>query len=158
MLFTRIILTKIPLKQLLLLGVTLCLLLGVSACSIYSLPEEAPVPVEGRPDAIPGVIKVPPPQTSPTPTPRPAEPPLTTAYEALLVNAEEASTRGDYERALALLERAQRIDPDSADIYLRMANTHRVRGDEQQARAMAERGLLYCTSAVQCDSLRGITR
>ena len=142
------------LTRILLRSATLLLLLGVSACSIYSVPGEEPVPIEGQPD----FTEVPPPQTSPAPTPRPVEPPVTTAYEALLLNAEQALGRGDYEQALAILERAQRIDPDSADIYLRMARTHRARGDEQQARATAERGLLYCTSTVQCESLRGFTR
>ena len=57
----------------------------------------------------------------------------------------------------ALLERAQRIDPGSADIYLALAETHQARGDLSQARATAERGLLYCNGASQCGALRAYT-
>jgi tetratricopeptide (TPR) repeat protein len=76
----------------------------------------------------------------------------------LVKKAEQASARGDYEQALALLERAQRIDPESGEIYLQMALTHRARGDAAQARATAERGMLYCNSAGQCDELRALIR
>jgi len=75
----------------------------------------------------------------------------------LLERAEAATARGDYEEALALLERAQRIDPDSADIYLAMARTHAARGDSARARATAERGLLYCSDSRQCAELRNYT-
>ena len=70
----------------------------------------------------------------------------------------EAARQGDYEQSLALLERAQRIDPDNAQIYLGMARTHRARGDSAQARATAERGLLYCEGKAECDALRAFTR
>jgi Tfp pilus assembly protein PilF len=59
---------------------------------------------------------------------------------------------------LALLERALRIDPDSAEVYLEMAKTHHAGGDRAQARATAERGLLYCSGSTQCDALRAYTR
>ena len=51
--------------------------------------------------------------------------------------------------ALALLERAQRIDPDSAQIYLAMARTHEASGDGSQARATANAG---CYTAVAVPS------
>ncbi len=57
-----------------------------------------------------------------------------------------------------MLERAQRIDPDSAEIYLAMARTHQASGDTSQARAVAERGLLYCNGRAECDALRGLAR
>jgi tetratricopeptide (TPR) repeat protein len=133
---------------------TLCLLLFVSGCSIYSKPDSQPVPVEKQPDYTP----VTPPATSPQTAPRAAEPSASAAYQPLLNQAEQASDRGDYEQALALLERAQRIDPDSAEIYLNMAKTHQASGDSAQARATAERGLLYCSSTAQCNALRAYTR
>ena len=74
----------------------------------------------------------------------------------MLAKAEQATQRGDYEQALALLERAQRIDPDSAEVYLCMAQTHRARGNAAQARATAERGLLYCSTEALCDALRAM--
>ncbi len=89
----------------------------------------------------------------PVPSPAASEAP----YADLVKRADDARLAGEYDQALALLERAQRIDPDSAEIYLALAETHRARGDIGQARATAERGLLYCVSRAQCDALRAYT-
>jgi len=129
------------------------LLALLSACSgLTGTGERAPV--EDRTERT-AVI---PPTPAPPETHRPASPSASAAWRPLLAKAEQAAGRGDYEQALALLERAQRIDPDSAEVYLQMARTHRARGDAAQARAMAERGLLYCSSASQCEALRQLTR
>ena len=97
-----------------------------------------------------------------TPAAVPAQPPASSAasapYAELLQRAGAAREAGDYEQALALLERAQRIDPDSADIYLALAETHRAGGNPEQARATAERGLLYCRGSAQCGALRRYTQ
>ena len=79
------------------------------------------------------------------------------AYGPLLQKAADARERGDYEQALSLLERAQRIDPQSARLYLEMAAVHSDRGDTRQSRAVAERGLLYCRSHTICSALRSFT-
>lgn len=134
-------------------SIALWLVLFVSGCSTYSLPGGAPAPVEKQPD----YTAVKPAATSAKPAPRPAEPSTSAAYQPLLDKAGQARDRGDYEQALALLERAQRIDPDSAEIYLNMAKTHKARGDMTQASATAERGLLYCTGNSQCNALRAYT-
>ena len=99
-----------------------------------------------------------PPAPVPQPPHRPTTPSASAAWQPLLAKARQAAERGDYEQALALLERAQRIDPDSAEVYLCMAQTHRARGDAVQARATAERGLLYCETAAQCEALRAFAR
>lgn len=135
---------------------------ALSACSVYQFPGESPelprppVTEEGQPD----YTEAPAPQTPVETAPREVEPEpgVSAAYSPLLAKAETAATRGDYEQALALLERAQRIDPDNADIYLEMARTHAARGDARQAAAMAERGLLYCVSTTQCDALKVFLR
>ena len=97
-----------------------------------------------------------------TPAVVPAQPPASPTekapYADLVKRAGTAREAGDFEQALALLERAQRIDPDSADIYLALAETHRARGNPEQARATAERGLLYCRGRAQCDALRWYIR
>jgi len=132
-------------------GGVLCLLLIMAGCSTYSLPESEPAP--------PPQPSAPAPQPPPPPKPpRPPQPPTTSAWKPLIDKAQQARARGDYEQALALLERAQRIDPESAEIYLQLAQTHKARGDISQARAMAERGLLFCTGSSQCDALRVQTR
>lgn len=131
-------------------GVIAASLVLLSACSIYQMPGEAPVPVEEEPE----YSEVPSTQTPVETTPPVAEPGVSAAYGGLLARADTAATRGDYEQALALLERAQRIDPDNAQIYLDMARTHAQRGNVKQAAATAERGLLYCIDKKQCDALR----
>jgi tetratricopeptide (TPR) repeat protein len=126
----------------------------VAGCSTTTTSTGGAVVVDGRPDY--GGSSAPPAATSPTPAPLP--PDAEVPYAGLVSRAEGARSAGDYEQALALLERAQRIDPDSAAIYLALAETHRARGDQSQARATAERGLLYCTSRTQCDALRAYTK
>ena len=131
-----------------------CLLLQLSACSIYSVPGGGPAPMEKQPEAPPVVT---PPVMTPAPATRPSTPSASAAYQPLLAKAEQATGRGDYEQALALLERAHRIDPDNAEIYLSMARTHHARGDSAQASATAERGLLYCCTESECAALRKFT-
>ena len=71
----------------------------------------------------------------------------------LLRQASQAAAEGDTLRAQALLQRAQRLDPTNPDVYLALANSYRDAGQPTSARAMAERGLLFCSGA-QCDRLR----
>ena len=125
------------------------LVLLVTACASPGPEAPGPAPVEKTPDYPSG-------KTVPVEPPAPA--PASAAYQPLIEKAAQARQRGDFEEALALLERAQRIDSDSAEIYLAMAETHSARGDAGQARAVAERGLLYCRSARQCDALRQYAR
>lgn len=128
----------------------ICCVLLVGGCSTYSLPGSDPVPAETQS----GHPPITPPPTSPQTAPAAPEPNASGAYRGLLDKAELASARGDYEQALALLERAQRIDPDSGDIYLELAKTYAAKGDNRLASATAERGLLYCDGPAQCDALR----
>lgn len=123
----------------------------VSACS--TLPEGKPAPVKKAPQH--AVI---PDARVPEVPFRASTPSASTAWKGLLAKAEQATNRGDYKQAMALLERAQRIDPDSAEVYLGMAKTHSASGDNEQARATAERGQLYCSGKTQCDALRRYTR
>lgn len=129
------------------------MLVLMAACSTYTPPGGEPVPVEKPPER--AVVK-PPPSVHETP-PRAATHSASAAWQPLLAKAEVAADRGDYEQALALLERAQRIDPDSAEVYLGFAQTHQAKGDTAQARVTAERGLLYCSSHAVCNALRDYT-
>jgi hypothetical protein len=137
--------------------VTLAMIALLVACATTAPPsgEVPPVPpVEKTPAP---TIVTPPPAVYETP-PRAATHSASAAWQPLLAKAEQAAGRGEYEQALALLERAQRIDPDSAEVYLGIARTHLAKGDTAQARATAERGLMYCSSAALCDALRALTR
>lgn len=140
-------------------GAALALVLTLGGCSIYSVPGSRPVPVEADPEYTPVTPPSQPAPSTPAPEATPErEAPNTSAYQALLIKAEAARERGDYETSLALLERAQRIDPDNAQIYLNLAMTHEASGDRKQAMATAERGLLYCAGSAQCDALRAYVR
>lgn len=129
---------------------TVCALV-LCGCSSLTQPTE-PAPVESTPRSGGPVLS--PDQKSH----KPASPPARAAWRPLLKKAQIASHRGDYEQAFAYLERAQRIDPDSAEVYLGMAQTHLARGDSARAKATAERGLLYCTTYRLCDALRAFVQ
>jgi tetratricopeptide (TPR) repeat protein len=130
------------------------LALVMAGCSSVGTRDTPPAPVVTPPPT----TSAPAPVTPPRPPARPPQPSVSSAWLPLVQKAEQATARGDYEQALALLERAHRIDPESGEIYLQLARTHRARGDVAQARATAERGMLFCSSNAQCDTLRAFTR
>jgi Tfp pilus assembly protein PilF len=132
----------------------LCILLAALLLSACGSSPHSPSKIETRE---PGYEERE--ASKPQQEPRPPTPPTaTSANNALLARAEAASAEGDYSAALAYLERAQRIDPDDAGVYLALARTHVAAGNAAQARAVAERGLLYCQGPAQCESLRQLTR
>lgn len=130
------------------------LALALAGCSAFLGTPPEPAPVVKQPPQPTAAPPVPTPQ----PPARPPQPSTSGAWQPLVDKAAQASARGDYEQALALLERAQRIDPESGEIYLQMARTHRAKGDAAQARATAERGMLFCSGSAQCNALRALTR
>ncbi len=130
------------------------LALALAGCSAFLGTPPEPAPVVKQPPQPTAAPPVPTPQ----PPARPPQPSTSGAWQPLVDKAAQASARGDYEQALALLERAQRIDPESGEIYLQMARTHRAKGDAAQARATAERGMLFCSGSAQCNALRAFTR
>ncbi len=111
----------------------------------------APVPPRPGPATAPAV-------PAPQPPARPPQPSTASAWQPLVEKAQQATALGDYEQALALLERAQRIDPESGEIYLQLARTQLAKGDVSQSRAAAERGMLFCVSNSQCEALRALAR
>ena len=149
----------VPLTVLLkvLRAVMLTVAMFLTGCSVYSVPGGEPAPVESPTVYSRGNVKSPSTPAAPQ-GPVAPEPNDSNAYSALLSRATAATDRGDYEQALALLERAQRIDPDSAEIYLHLAATYTAKGDAALAKATAERGLLYCQGQAECNALRSYTR
>jgi tetratricopeptide (TPR) repeat protein len=133
-------------------GLALSAVLFLSACgTIGQSPGSGPAPIEE-----PDYTDVTKPET-PAPPSQPTTPsqPVISAAQSLMNKADVAASSGDYEQAIALLERAQRIDSDNGEIYLAMAETYRAKGDVAMASAAAERGMLYCSGAKQCGALRG---
>ena len=77
------------------------------------------------------------------------------ASQSLLTQAREARLNGAFDKAEGLLLRAQRIDPRNGAVYLEMARLYATTGATEEARSIAERGLLYCTGST-CEELREV--
>ena len=75
------------------------------------------------------------------------------AADGLLDEARHLRTTGDLSGSLARLDRALRIAPQNALVYLELARSHAAAGAPARASASAERGLLYCRGSV-CAQLR----
>jgi hypothetical protein len=71
----------------------------------------------------------------------------------LLSDARAACDGGDLDAGLARLDRALRIDPQSAALYLEMARCYAGAGDSERAAAAAERGMAFCYGS-DCRRLR----
>ncbi|MCZ6829934.1 MAG: hypothetical protein O7F73_10175 [Gammaproteobacteria bacterium] len=95
---------------------------------------------------------------APAPAPEPPSsgreaPGPNNASMGLIEQARRARLAGDYERADGLLQRAQRVEPRNARVYLELSRLYREKGDLEAARHVAERGLLYCAGN-SCQLLR----
>jgi tetratricopeptide (TPR) repeat protein len=125
---------------------TAALSLALAACASGPTPvspeEPAARDASGRAPT-PAVIEVPP------------DPVVSSAVDDLLVEARRLRERGDLRSSFARLERALRIAPDRAEVYLELARNHAASGKPEQAAAAAERGLLYCHGAT-CSRLRAL--
>jgi len=131
-------------------GLLLCSALIVGGCS--TTPKQEPAPVEKKPDYT-SVSK----PATPTRPAAPKRPPVSSAAQSLMDKAEGYAGQGDFDQALALLERAQRIDPNSGEVYLALVKVYTKKGDSDMASATAQRGMLYCSGSAQCNALRAYT-
>ncbi len=131
-------------------------LLGLLMSACASEPQRPATEAPASPTA-PGMTPAAPEKTPARVEPATADPGLRTASTGLLEQAREARRRGELQRADALLQRAQRLDPGNALVYLELARLHQQRGEATAMRAAAERGLLYC-DAGSCDDLRELAR
>ena len=137
-------------------GLAFSAMLFLAGCgTIGQGPDSGPVPIEKDPDYTDVSKPATPTSTQPS---TPAQPSVSGAAQSLMSKARTASNQGDYEQAIALLERAQRIDADSGEIYLALAQTYKAKGDLQMASAAAERGMLYCSGNAQCGALRTLVK
>ena len=80
--------------------------------------------------------------------------PESAAVDGLLAEARRLRAEGNIQDSLARLDRALRIAPQNAEVYLELARSHRAAGADARASASAERGLLYCAGTM-CRQLRG---
>ena len=128
------------------LAATLAVLL--SAC-VTQQPAHVPPPAP-RPPTSPSAPRPVPPQPAPQPVPSPAppaqpqpRPPAPSVTLALQNEAQRAATAGDLPKAMQILERAIRIEPDRPELWLALARVHLQDGDAAQAEQFARKALLF---------------
>ena len=78
------------------------------------------------------------------------------ALQGLIEKASREIDDGDMDAGLATLERALRIAPRDASIYLSMAMVYRSLGENALAVNLAKRGLLYCERRRLCRQLESM--
>lgn len=111
-----------------------------------------PGPAPSRPD--PGAT---PAVTTPAVTaPRPGLAGAGDAVDGLLAAARKLRAAGELAACFARLERALRIAPERAEVYLELARTHLAAGTPERAAGAAQRGLAFCQGRV-CRELRALT-
>lgn len=80
---------------------------------------------------------------SPAPAPRPSRPQsdARSASESLLAESRTARAAGRYPQAAASIERALRIDPNNAELWLELGEIQLAQGNAPQAASMARKAL-----------------
>jgi outer membrane biosynthesis protein TonB len=131
-------------------------LLAVAACAPLAPQPPAPVTVPTPPKTTgpaPPAPAPPAPAPAPRPAPHPAPSPLPSpprvapppvapdAVSALLQQASAEANAGHQDAAIALGERAQRLDPRAPEVYLVLGRAHLARGQPAQARQLVLKGL-----------------
>lgn len=140
----------------------LAVLLAVAACAPLTRQPPAPVtvptppktttpaPAPPIPAPAPGPVPHPAPHPVPSPLPSPprvAPPPVApNAVSALLQQASSEARAGHQDAAIALGERAQRLDPRAPEVYLVLGRAHLARGQAAEARQLVLKGLALSPS------------
>jgi len=103
-------------------------------------PQQPGTTHPGTTTPTPGPIIESPPQT----VPAPAQPkPQSTVTLALQDESERAAAAGDLPKAIQIIERAIRIQPDKAELWLDLARLHLKEGNPAQAEQFARKALLF---------------
>jgi len=113
-----------------------------------SYPSRPPPP---PPQTVPPSAPSMPGQPAPTYPDQPPAPPSTATPTrpdpsvslALREESLQAASRGDTAQAIALIERAIRIEPDRPELWLDLAKLHLEEGDYASAEQFARKALLY---------------
>jgi Flp pilus assembly protein TadD len=115
----------------------------VSRPSPPSTPPGTPQPSPGTPE----------PQPQPTPEPAPAPAPtqpqkqfrLGIASSALVKQARDQTTKGDFGAATATVERALRIEPNNPLLWIELGQVHLAEGNAPQAESMGRKAAALAT-------------
>lgn len=124
------------------LALLVTIVLVASACAPLQTSRSTPAPVESRQ---PG-------QTQPVVKPYEAPPkkivpagqtvsPAQKAVSSLLQEGWAYYRTGNYERSIAVAERAQRLDPQRGELYLLLASSYFAQGKNTLAEQLGQRGL-----------------
>lgn len=134
-----------------LLVAMLCIAAAGCTAPVYEPAPAPPVPrtATNAPPPAPGtggVPQTPAPEPAPAPPPEPIPPPpppaSSGATAALLQQSRQQSAAGDYAMATSSLERALRINPRDADLWVELGRLKLRQGDYAQAESMGRRGLV----------------
>lgn len=117
-------------------GLALVILLAGCATTPGSGPAPAP-PTRDLPP--PEATPAEPPEAEAPPT-EPAARPAPSVSLALRTESAREAASGNTNRAMDLLERAIRIEPDRAELWLDLAELHLQRGDADRAARLLEKG------------------
>jgi tetratricopeptide (TPR) repeat protein len=137
-------------SQLLVFVLCLGVLAGCALPAPYSPPAPAKTPVPEPPPPVgsaPQVETAPatPPEVAPPAEPLPPQPirerTLNPAARTLVSQAQAQTAAGNYAIAAANLERALRIEPDSAQLWIEMGRVRQAEGNFPQAENMARKAL-----------------
>jgi tetratricopeptide (TPR) repeat protein len=133
-------------------GALLAYLALATACTTLSAPSRPAPPSAPRPVPLPGEARpppAPPPPSAPAPRPGPAPrsnaPPArpqsdaSGASGALLEQAQAQRAAGSFPAARASLERALRLDPNNAVLWLELGELELQTGNSAQAASMARK-------------------
>jgi len=128
-----------------------CAVLLLSACAgprpyeppTQPAPSEPPETVETQPGSPPTTVE--PPQPLPPPAPR--EPVLSPASRALVDQAQAQLVSKNYAVAAGSIERALRIEPDNALLWIELAKVRAAEGNYAQAENLARKAISLSTHA-----------
>lgn len=137
----------------------MAVLAGCAIPAPYSPPPAPPTPVPVPPPAeSPAPVEPPPPAPVVQPAPEPPPPPpvrartLNPAARSLVTQAQTQAAAGNYAVAAANLERALRIEPDSAQLWIEMGKVRQAEGNFAQAENMGRKALSLATGDVRSQS------
>jgi len=116
--------------------------LGTSACAPLQTSTGTPAPVESRQSGQASPVEKPS-QTAPKKIApgQQTSSPAQKAVSSLLQEGWAYYRVENYQRAMAIAERAQRLDPQRAEVYLLLASSNFAQGKLGLAEQLAQRGL-----------------
>ncbi len=129
---------------------------GCSLPNPYQPSSPAPTvpPVEGPPTVETQPAPTPPPVGEPEPLPAPVvrEPVLSPASRALVGQAQTQLASKNYAVAASSIERARRIEPDNALLWIELGKVRQAEGNYVQAENMGHKALSMAGNAPRAQS------